>query len=65
VAAGGRVTSVDEAALLAEAREVFAANQDALRQSRTDAERLLPAYREVVRRAAATDVDMTRWIGTT
>jgi 5-methylthioadenosine/S-adenosylhomocysteine deaminase len=65
VAAGGRVTSVDETALLAEAREVFAAKQDALRQSRTDAERLLPAYREVVRRAAATDVDMTRWIGTT
>jgi 5-methylthioadenosine/S-adenosylhomocysteine deaminase len=64
VAEGGRVTSVDEAALLGEAREVFAAKQDALRRSRTDAEGLLPVYREVVRRATATDVNMTRWIGT-
>jgi len=65
VAECGRVTSVDETALLAEAREVFTAKQDALRQSRADAQRLLPVYHEVVRRAAATDVNMTRWIGTT
>jgi 5-methylthioadenosine/S-adenosylhomocysteine deaminase len=65
VAEGGRVTSVDETALLAEARELFAAKQVALHQSRTDAGRLLPVYHEVVRRAGATDVNMTRWIGTT
>ena len=63
VAEGGRVTSVDETALLAEAREVFAAKRSALRQSRADAERLLPVYGEVVRRAAGTDVHMSRWTG--
>jgi 5-methylthioadenosine/S-adenosylhomocysteine deaminase len=64
VAEGGRVTSVDEAALLSEAREVFAAKQEALRQCRDDVQRLLPVYGDVVRRAAAVDVHMTRWTGT-
>jgi 5-methylthioadenosine/S-adenosylhomocysteine deaminase len=63
VAEDGKVTSVDAPALLDEAREVFAAKGDALRQSRSVADRLLPVYRDVVRRAAATDVGLSRWVG--
>jgi 5-methylthioadenosine/S-adenosylhomocysteine deaminase len=58
------VTSVDETALLDEARAVFAAKQPLLRAARADADRLRPAYQAMVRRAAATDVGMTRWVGT-
>jgi 5-methylthioadenosine/S-adenosylhomocysteine deaminase len=64
VSENGRVTSVDETALLDEARELFAAKKPALRRSSADADRLLPTYREMVRRAAIADVGMTRWIGT-
>ncbi|MGA2530292.1 MAG: amidohydrolase family protein [Acidimicrobiales bacterium] len=64
VAENGRVTSVDETALLDEAREIFAAKQPALRRSSVEAGRLLPTYLEMVRRAAAADVGMTRWVGT-
>jgi 5-methylthioadenosine/S-adenosylhomocysteine deaminase len=63
VAEGGRVTSVDEAALLAEARELFAARRPALRAAHTAADRFRPAYEEVVRRAAGRDVGMNRWAG--
>jgi 5-methylthioadenosine/S-adenosylhomocysteine deaminase len=63
VAEGGAVVSVDEQALLGEAREVFAARQPELRRTRSEAELLLPAYQAMVRRAAAADVGMTRWIG--
>lgn len=63
VAEHGRVTSVDEAALLTEARELFAAKQPALRDARAGAARALPAYAAIVRRAAATDVGMSRWVG--
>jgi len=59
-----RVTRVDETALLDEARELFAAKRPALRRSSANAERLLPTYREMVRRAAIADVGMTRWVGT-
>ncbi len=62
VARDGKVTSVDADAVLGEAREVFAAKSGALRQSRMTADRLLPVYREVVRRSAATDVGLTRWV---
>jgi 5-methylthioadenosine/S-adenosylhomocysteine deaminase len=64
VAENGRVTSVEETALLDEARELFAAKLPALRHSRAEAGRLLPSYRETVRRAATADVGMTRWVGT-
>jgi cytosine/adenosine deaminase-related metal-dependent hydrolase len=64
VAENGRVTSVDEIALLDEARELFAAKRPALERTRADAERFLPAYREMVRRATIADVGMTRWVGT-
>jgi 5-methylthioadenosine/S-adenosylhomocysteine deaminase len=61
VARGGRVTSVDETALLDEARQVFAARQTAVRAGHR-ADQVLPVYREVVRRSAAVDVGFTRWV---
>jgi len=63
VAEDGRVVSVDEQALLAEARDQHAARLPALRRTWTAADALLPAYDSVVRRAARTDVGMNRWIG--
>ncbi|MBM9504024.1 amidohydrolase family protein [Actinacidiphila acididurans] len=63
VAEGGRVTTVDETALLAEARELFAARRPALRAAHTAADRFRPAYQEMVRRAAQRDVGMNRWAG--
>lgn len=58
VAEDGRVTSVDEAALLAEARELHAARRPALERTWADADALRPAYAAVVRRAAATDLGL-------
>jgi len=63
VAEHGHVTSVDEAALLAEARELFAAKQPRIAAARREAAALVPAYQGMVRRAAATDVGLTRWVG--
>lgn len=57
VAEDGRVGSVDEEALLCEARELFAARRS------TSAAHLLPTYKKMVRKAAAVDVGMTRWVG--
>ena len=62
VAEHGHVTSVDETALLDEARELFAAKLSAVRAARSDADRLYPAYQHIVRRAAATDVGLSRWL---
>jgi cytosine/adenosine deaminase-related metal-dependent hydrolase len=63
VAERGTVTTVDEAALLAEARELFAAQRPDLLASRAGAARRLPTYQQMVRQGAAVDVGMTRWIG--
>jgi len=63
VAEHGAVTSVDEAALLAEARELFAAERPALLAHRSAAGRLYPTYQRMVRQAAGVDVGMTRWAG--
>lgn len=62
VAEHGHVTSVDETALLDEARELFAAKLPAIHAARKGADELLPAYQHVVRRAAATDVGFSRWV---
>lgn len=62
VAEDGHVTTVDEAALLDEARELFAARRPAIKAARDVAEHLLPAYQHIVRRAAATDVGFSRWV---
>jgi 5-methylthioadenosine/S-adenosylhomocysteine deaminase len=58
----GRVTTADEAQLLAEVREVFAGKRRALEAAHADAGRLFPLYQRVVRAAAATDVGLTRWV---
>jgi cytosine/adenosine deaminase-related metal-dependent hydrolase len=63
VAEHGRVVSVDEQALLAEARELHAARRPALERTWAQADAVLPVYDTVVRRAARTDVGMNRWIG--
>ena len=62
VAEHGHVTSVDESALLDEARELFAAKLPAIEAARGNADGLYPAYQHIVRRAAATDVGFTRWL---
>jgi cytosine/adenosine deaminase-related metal-dependent hydrolase len=62
VARDGKVISVDERALLDEAREVFAARRVTDAPSRAEADRVLPVYREVVRRSAAVDVGINRWV---
>jgi cytosine/adenosine deaminase-related metal-dependent hydrolase len=63
VAERGVVTSVDEQALLDEAREHFAAKRPALQRSNIGARRSMPMYQAMVRKAAATDVGMSRWVG--
>lgn len=63
VAEHGHVTTVDEAALLAEARAIFDAKQPALRQARTRAAVVEPAYRAMVHKAARHDVGVHRWVG--
>ena len=65
VAEHGRVTSVDESALLTEAREVFAARRPALEAARRFAAAARPSYQAMVRAAAAADVGMQRWVGRT
>ncbi len=60
---GDRVVTVDETALLAEARALFTRRQPALHEARRQADRWLPAYRAMVARAAARDVGMDRWVG--
>lgn len=62
VAEGGRVTSVDEAALLDEAREVFAAGRPAVLAAHAASSEVRPHYEQLVRRAAVADVGMSRWV---
>ena len=65
VAEHGKVTSVDETALLDEARELFAVKQSALRTARARAEKIFPLYQRIVRHAAAADVGFNRWLSAT
>ena len=62
VAERGKVLSVDEAAIRAEIRERTAALHRELAETAEAAERLEPYYREMYRRAAATDVGFNRWL---
>ncbi len=63
VAEGGHVTAVDEAALLAEAREEFEGLAPVLRRAADEVAELLPVYRAMHDRAAARDVGMMRKLG--
>jgi len=63
VVENGRVTTVDEAALRAEARENaerFARNQGVVDQAAAE---LQPYYRDMYLKAAARPVGMNRWVG--
>ncbi len=57
----GHVTTVDEHALRAEARELMAAQRGTLARGREQASRLEPYYRQMYLRAADQDVGMKRW----
>ena len=59
----GRVTTVDEVGIRAEARAIAAAQRPALEAAALSAAELLPHYRAMVMKAAARDVGMNRWIG--
>ncbi|TCK30386.1 5-methylthioadenosine/S-adenosylhomocysteine deaminase [Ancylobacter aquaticus] len=59
----GHLTTMDEPALRAEARELFAARAPALHAASKAAERLLPSYRAMYAKASALDVGMNRWLG--
>lgn len=63
VFAEGAVTTLDERALRAEARNIAAGRRAALDEAAARAEALRPAYREMYLRAAARDVGMNRWVG--
>lgn len=59
----GAVQTVDESALLDEAREVFARKRPAVDAARAQAAPLIPYYKGLVQQAAVTDVGMNRWVG--
>ncbi len=59
----GRVTTVDEPAILAEIREHFAGQRGARSDAYHEVEQWLPEYRQMVERARTTDVGMNRWVG--
>ncbi|KQP57211.1 amidohydrolase family protein [Agreia sp. Leaf283] len=59
----GSVTTVDETALLDEARELFARKLPVIERARQAARPLVAPYQAMVRQSAAADVGMNRWIG--
>ena len=59
----GTITTVDETALLDEARDLFARKLPVIERARQAARPLVAPYQAMVRRAAAADVGMNRWIG--
>jgi cytosine/adenosine deaminase-related metal-dependent hydrolase len=63
VAEGGSLTTVDEEAVLGELRESYEAKRSALERAHADAGLFLPYYRQVVARAAATEVGLARRVG--
>jgi 5-methylthioadenosine/S-adenosylhomocysteine deaminase len=63
VAEAGTTTLVNEADILAEAREVFARKAPALADAAAAMNRLLPFYDEMYFRASAIDVGVNRKLG--
>jgi 5-methylthioadenosine/S-adenosylhomocysteine deaminase len=59
-----RITSVDEAAIRAEAREIAERARHDIRRDNAAAQRWLPHYRQMYLRAARQDVGLQRWVGT-
>jgi 5-methylthioadenosine/S-adenosylhomocysteine deaminase len=62
VVENGRVTTVDEAAIKAEARELSREFRSELARTATSAATLEPYYREMYLRSVRTDVGMNRWL---
>ncbi len=60
---GDRLTQVDEAALRAEARDIFQSRRGSLEAARREADRWLPYYRQMIDKAAARNIGMNRWLG--
>ncbi len=58
----GRVSTVDEDALLAEARELFARRRPRIDAARRSGAPVAAEYAAMVRRAAAADVGLNRWV---
>jgi 5-methylthioadenosine/S-adenosylhomocysteine deaminase len=59
----GVLTTIDERALLAETRELFARKQPIIDASRRAADSFVPGYAAMIRRAAAADIESGRWPG--
>ena len=60
----GKVVGLDEPALRAEARQLAIRRAESIASEADGAARWLPYYREMYMKAAARDVGMQRWIGT-
>jgi 5-methylthioadenosine/S-adenosylhomocysteine deaminase len=58
----GRLLSVDEEAIKAEARELMKSYRKDMEKTWEAARKLEPYYREMYRRCAAADVGMNRWV---
>jgi 5-methylthioadenosine/S-adenosylhomocysteine deaminase len=58
----GRLLSVDEDAIKAEARELMKSYRKEMEKTWEAARKLEPYYREMYRRCAAADVGMNRWV---
>ncbi|SOD74820.1 5-methylthioadenosine/S-adenosylhomocysteine deaminase [Jatrophihabitans sp. GAS493] len=58
----GQIVTVDEPALLDEARALFAKTRRARAGAYQDVQRVLPNYQAMVNRARTTDVGMNRWV---
>ena len=63
VVENGVLATVDETALLDEARDVFARKRSAVERAGIEADRWFPEYQRMVREAAATEVGMSRTVG--
>ena len=63
VVENGRILTVDQDVLLAEARDLFALRRPAIELARGESAGAAAEYRVMVRAAAAVDVGMNRWAG--
>jgi 5-methylthioadenosine/S-adenosylhomocysteine deaminase len=63
VVENGKLATIDETALLDEARETFARKRGAVERATAEADRWYPEYQRMVRQAAATEIGMNRTVG--
>ncbi len=60
----GKLSTIDEAQLRAEIREIMCEYGTVLEETRRQADRLAPFYREMYRQTLRRPVGMNRWVGT-